>query len=66
MFLPKPDQVLDFSDVFRAVVEGCRTSDQTREHWLQFVGKGFVVIAILDMVENVVEDVEYVETAALC
>jgi hypothetical protein len=49
---------MDLSDMLGTVVERCRTPDQNGKRCLQLLGESFVVIAMLDVVEYVVEDVQ--------
>jgi len=50
-------------DLLRAVEEGGCAPDQEREGGLELLGKGFVVRAEADVVEDVIEDVENMEAA---
>lgn len=48
------------------VAEGCGGLDQGRKRWLQLRGEGVDSVAIFDVVEDVVENVEDMQTPTLC
>lgn len=58
VLVPKLDQAVDLSGMLRAVVERRSASDQGGERRLEFLSKGLVTVAVLDVVENVVQDVQ--------
>jgi hypothetical protein len=51
--------------VLRGFVEGSCGPDEGREEGLQLLGKRIVAIAVFDMVENVVQNVQDMKTPAL-
>lgn len=50
--------------MFWAIGEGGCAPEEGRQCRLELLGEGIVVVAMLDVVEDVIEDVENVETAA--
>ncbi len=64
VLLPKTKQVVDLSDMLRAVVKGCGAPDQCGKRRLQLRGEGLVSAAVLDVVDDVVENVQNVEAPA--
>ncbi len=64
VLLPEPNQVVDLSDMLRTVVEGCGAPDQCGKRRLQLRGEGLVSAAVLDVVEDVVENVQDMKAPA--
>jgi hypothetical protein len=62
ILFPEGYQIPDLLCVLRAVREGSCAPDQSRQECLELFGEVVVAVAKLDMVEDVVQDVEYVQS----